>query len=161
MHLAAAASSAAEQFVRFAAAEEIAGPFWHTRYMLEKYAPELVPAYLAAGQEDGRIEPLAEALDRLYTPVAYASLAALAVLLAWCWRRRAREPAELLAVVLLGLLLNAAICGVFSTPVGRYQSRLIWLASLAVAVATLELRAMPAGLLGRVPPPRSSLPLSR
>jgi hypothetical protein len=36
----------------------------------------------------------------------------------------------LLALV-LGVLLNAAVCGVFSTPKGRYQMRLIWLLPLA------------------------------
>ncbi|MFI4987635.1 MAG: hypothetical protein ACHQF3_09345, partial [Alphaproteobacteria bacterium] len=112
----------------------------------------LLADYLAAAQEDGRIKPIVAALDLVYVPVAYASLAAAALLLAWCWRRRAREPAELLAVVLLGLALNAAICGVFSTSVNRYQSRVIWLASLAVVVAGLQLRAMPAGSLRRLPP---------
>ncbi|MFI4987740.1 MAG: hypothetical protein ACHQF3_09875, partial [Alphaproteobacteria bacterium] len=82
MHLGAALEAAALQFVRVAAGEDIAGPYWHTRYIVEKYTPNLLADYLAAAQEDGRIKPIVAALDLVYVPVAYASLAAAALLLA-------------------------------------------------------------------------------
>jgi hypothetical protein len=34
-------------------------------------------------------------------------------------------------LLVLGILINAAICGAFSTPRGRYQMRLIWVLPLA------------------------------
>jgi hypothetical protein len=42
--------------------------------------------------------------------------------------------------VLLALLGNAFICGVLSNPHDRYQSRLVWLASLVVGMALLRWR---------------------
>jgi hypothetical protein len=41
---------------------------------------------------------------------------------------------------LLALLANAAICGIFSGPNARYQSRLAPIAALAALVAVLDLR---------------------
>jgi hypothetical protein len=39
------------------------------------------------------------------------------------------------ALVLLGLIGNAVICGTFSNPHDRYQSRIIWLPSLVLLLA--------------------------
>jgi hypothetical protein len=53
------------------------------------------------------------------------------------FRRRfdvAPELAALCLTILLALAFNAAICGVFSHPVDRYQSRLMPLALLAMAL---------------------------
>jgi hypothetical protein len=38
---------------------------------------------------------------------------------------------------LIALFANAAICGVFSNPNDRYQSRIVWLAPFAVMIALL------------------------
>jgi hypothetical protein len=46
----------------------------------------------------------------------------------------APEATALCFVILLALAANAAICGVFSDPSDRYQSRLVWLAPLAMAL---------------------------
>jgi hypothetical protein len=40
----------------------------------------------------------------------------------------------------LALLANAAICGIFSAPSARYQSRLAPIAPLAALIAVLDLR---------------------
>lgn len=60
------------------------------------------------------------------TPVGTAvAIAALAVL---AWRRRLESwEIEVIAVIALALLINAAIFGGLSAPVDRYQSRIIWL----------------------------------
>jgi len=48
-----------------------------------------------------------------------------------------------LALVLLGLIGNAVICGTFSNPHDRYQSRIIWLPSLVLLLAvTRDRRAL-------------------
>ena len=52
-------------------------------------------------------------------------------------RRRLKIAPELAALcltILLALAANAAICGIFSHPVDRYQSRLVPLAPFAVAL---------------------------
>ena len=60
------------------------------------------------------------------TPLYDAALAAL--------RRRWNEAA-LPGLILLALIGNAIICGTFSNPHDRYQSRLMWLPVLALLLA--------------------------
>jgi hypothetical protein len=46
-------------------------------------------------------------------------------------------------MVLLGLIGNAIICGTFSNPHDRYQSRIVWLPSLVLLLAvTRDRRAL-------------------
>ncbi|MEL6419884.1 MAG: hypothetical protein AAFQ55_14830, partial [Pseudomonadota bacterium] len=45
-----------------------------------------------------------------------------------------RQHMKVLAVVIVGLLLNAGIFGGLSAPVERYQSRVIWLLPLLSAL---------------------------
>ena len=69
------------------------------------------------------------------------AMAALPVLVVLGLFGRLAPPAAALALtVLLALFANAAISGVFSNPNNRYQSRLAWVAPLAVAVAVLGSR---------------------
>jgi hypothetical protein len=59
------------------------------------------------------------------------------------FRRRlkiAPNAAALCLVVLLALAANAVICGVFSHPVDRYQSRVVLLAPLAMALLIAQQR---------------------
>lgn len=81
------------------------------------------------------------------TPVTWltiaTTIAALAVLaFAWMRSRRDQTPDSAMvwswaAIIILGLLANAAVCGALSGPHGRYQMRVIWLLPLvAVTVAT-------------------------
>lgn len=71
-------------------------------------------------------------------------LAALAAI-AWTVRKMLRREKRLNAVaaflllLVAGILINAGICGAFSTPRGRYQMRLIWVLPLA-AMATCRVR---------------------
>lgn len=54
--------------------------------------------------------------------------------------RWSRSSAQLAAIVVFGLLANAAICGVLSAPDGRYQTRVAWVLPLAVvAIASKAL----------------------
>ena len=70
-----------------------------------------------------------------------ASIAAVALAVRAILRREKRltAVAAFLLFLVLGVLLNAAICGAFSTPRGRYQMRLIWVLPLA-AMATCRVR---------------------
>ena len=82
------------------------------------------------------------AWNLLHVPVALAGMALLPIILMMAAAGRASSGAAILAfTVLLALLANAAICGVFSNPVDRYQSRLVWLAPFAAVIALARSRA--------------------
>ena len=83
-------------------------------------------------------------LNFLHVPVAALSIAGLA--LALIARRRCKVAPDLAALcltILLALAANAAICGIFSHPVDRYQSRLVVLAPFALALLIAR-RRLPA-----------------
>ena len=67
-----------------------------------------------------------------------ATMVLALVLLVARRRRLAEAEIALLAVVLAGLLVNAAVCGVLSAIDDRYQGRVAWL--LPAVVATVGLR---------------------
>ena len=80
-------------------------------------------------------------LNYLHVPVATLSVAGLGIAL--LFRRRLEivpEAAALCLVILLALAANAAICGIFSHPVDRYQSRVVLLAPLAMALLIAQRR---------------------
>jgi hypothetical protein len=54
------------------------------------------------------------------------------------WLRRRDDMLYLPAFILAALLGNAFICGVLSNPHDRYQSRLMWVASLAAILLVLR-----------------------
>ncbi|HZL32331.1 MAG TPA: hypothetical protein VFC54_14895 [Pseudolabrys sp.] len=98
-----------------------------------EFIPQFLPALMSARQQAERFD--VAPLNWLYVPVAGFAVAGLVLALAF--RRRLRvapQPAALCLIILLALAGNAAICGVFSHPVDRYQSRLVLLAPFAVAI---------------------------
>ncbi len=132
MHIATAVEATLAQFITFAtevSIEDNDPTFW----AFEKYVPQWRPALMAARQQS---EPFNVApLNYLHVPVAGFAIAGL--ILALLLRRRlniAPQAAALCCVILLALAANAAVCGVFSHPVNRYQSRLVLLTPFAVAI---------------------------
>jgi hypothetical protein len=71
-----------------------------------------------------------------------ASLAVLAWLLLFGGLRRNREVRDILIVLCLGLLVNAAIFGGLSAPSERYQGRVIWLLPAFAAIFWLQRHAL-------------------
>jgi hypothetical protein len=63
------------------------------------------------------------------------SLLAILLLLTHAAQRRRWDEGVLPALVFLALVGNAIICGTFSNPHDRYQSRLIWLPVFVVLLA--------------------------
>jgi hypothetical protein len=95
--------------------------------------PQLMPQLMSARQQTDGLD--VAPLSLLHVPIAALAIGGLGVAL--IWRRRfeiAPEMAALCLVVLLALAANAAICGIFSHPVDRYQSRLAPLAPIAIAL---------------------------
>ena len=113
----------------------------HTMATFSKLAPELMPRLAAARQQrEGALD--LSAFNIVHLPVGFIAVALLPVIIVLSARRRlSREAAAFALTVLLALLANAAISGIFSNPVDRYQSRLLWLAPLSVAMAGLAAAA--------------------
>ncbi len=101
--------------------------------------PQLFPQFMKARQQDEKFN--VAPLNWLYVPVAALAIAGIGAAL--IWRRRfavAPELAALCLSILLALAANAAICGIFSHPVDRYQSRLVPLAPFAIALLIAQRR---------------------
>lgn len=92
--------------------------------------PQQVSAYDRAYQQEGEIWFVP--VNIVHVPVAFLSLAGLYLIIRNVRARRDWRGGVLPAFVLLALLGNAFICGVFSGPHGRYQSRIMWLPAFAV-----------------------------
>jgi len=100
-----------------------------------------VPAYLEARQQRGTLR--FKTLNMIHVPVGALSVLGLLLLLHNAVSRRVWDQVSLPALVLLGLIGNAIICGTFSNPHDRYQSRIIWLPSLVLLLAvTRDRRAL-------------------
>lgn len=98
--------------------------------------PRTAASFSAARQQNGRItQPLFDALNIVHVSSAYLSMLGLLVILGWGLRKNHYDLAALSFFVLLALLGNAMICGALSNPHDRYQSRLIWVATLVCGMA--------------------------
>ena len=119
--------------------------------MIGDHFPQLFPRLMRARQQAERFD--VTPLNYLDVPVAALAIAGLCIAL--LFRRRlkiAPEAVALCLVILLALAANAAICGVFSHAVDRYQSRLVLLAPLAVTLLIAQ-RWRSLKALAAAPPP--------
>jgi hypothetical protein len=94
-------------------------------------------------------------LTNLQTGVVVLSVLALAVVLGFGRGRLSRGHLVAGALVLAGLLTNAAICGALSAPDDRYQARVVWLIPLLalLALPALQQRTPPSARSGRTAAP--------
>jgi hypothetical protein len=142
-HVTTAVANSAEQLVSFAT--EVATDREdnsHTLDTIRDLLPRLYPRLLAARQQSRPFD--VSPLNLLHVPIGAVSI--LGLLGAIMLRRRLTLPSEttaLCATVLLALAINAVVCGVFSHPADRYQSRLMPLAPLALMAAAVSRRQGP------------------
>ena len=68
-------------------------------------------------------------------PLLLLASATLPILLWIAWRRRDPDAVLFMGILTLALLGNAFVCGALSNPNDRYQSRIAWLAIVAIAIA--------------------------
>jgi len=95
--------------------------------------PQLFAPFMDARQQSDHFQ--VAMLNMLHVPTATLGfLGLIAVLLARRRLRLSQHMTALCLTVLVALVVNAAICGVFSHPVDRYQSRLMPLAPFALAI---------------------------
>ena len=136
MHLKAAVTDSLLQFVQFKTGDGIEPQLRVLESGFKRMIPRQVPAYLEARQQRGLIR--FKTLNLIHVPVGVMSVLGLLLLLWRACLQRAWDSASLPALVLLGLIGNAVICGTFSNPHDRYQSRVIWLPSLVLLLAVAK-----------------------
>ena len=120
------------QFVWFQTGDGIVPQEWVLNREFKTAIPQQVSDYDHAYQQKGAIRFLP--VNLVHVPVAFLSLLALVLLFRHAVRRREWTSGLLPAFVLLALVGNALVCGVFSGPHGRYQSRIMWLPAFVIAL---------------------------
>ena len=118
----------------------LAGENGYTIGTIRDRLPSLYPALMAARQQAApfNVGPL----NVIHIPAAGLSILGLAGAL--IFRRNLPDRAiALAATVVFALLINAAVCGVFSHAADRYQSRLVPIAPLALMIIALSHRRAP------------------
>lgn len=116
---------------------------WHVEYVFREHAPHALSQYYKSAQYRDALD--FTTINIVHVPVglpATAALPFLLVLLLW----HCRLEAMFVLTAMMALLANAAICGVFAGPSGRYQSRLIPVAVLALIVGARTLTRRSPGL---------------
>jgi hypothetical protein len=136
MQVKAAVRDSVRQFFTFKTGDGIESQEWVLKPEIQKMMPAQVSAYLAAEQQRGKLR--FATLNMIHVTVGMLSLLGLVVLLHRALIRRRWGEAALPGMVLTALIGNAIICGTFSNPHDRYQSRLIWLPSLVLALARMK-----------------------
>jgi hypothetical protein len=141
LHLTTAIQSTVTQLFAVGTGWGIVHDVWDAYGHIEHLTPKAVPAAHSAKQRFGQLR--FETINMLHQPVAWISMAILALFLLLAWRlREFRSYAPVAATFSVALLANAFVCGVLSNPHDRYGSRIAWIATLFVAVALA--RAVPA-----------------
>ncbi len=136
MQLEAAMRDSVRQFFTFKTGDGIESQQWVLKPDFEKMVPGQLPGYLGAQQQRGKLR--FAALNMVHVTVGILSLLGLLLLLQRALIRRRWNDAALPGLVLTALIGNAIICGTFSNPHDRYQSRLIWLPGLVLILARMR-----------------------
>jgi hypothetical protein len=132
-HLAAAIRNTALQMVTLATGEGINSTHnWHAEDVLEDLAPHTMPRFRSAEQQRDGFD--FAVINLVQVPAALIATLLLPAVVIALHRRRPQAAAFALSALIV-LLVNAAICGNFSNPNARYQSRLAPLATFALLVA--------------------------
>jgi hypothetical protein len=124
------------EFFAYATGDGIVPQEWVLDPEFRRTIPAQMSDYNHAYQQRGYLWFLP--LNIVHVP---AALFAVGVLFWLAWRAlrgRRWSEATLPVFVLVALLGNAFICGVFSGPHFRYQSRMMWWPALAVALVCFE-----------------------
>jgi hypothetical protein len=121
------------QFLQFKTGDGIEPQLSVLEGGFKRMIPGQVPAYLSARQQRGLLR--FKTLNLVHVPVGAMSVLGLLLLLQHAGARRNWRAGAFPALILLGLVGNAIICGTFSNPHDRYQSRVIWLPTLVLLLA--------------------------
>jgi hypothetical protein len=133
-----AARDALQQFTLFYTGDQIEPQQWILYRDFHGFIPDQLPAYSVARQQKGKLH--FGVINFVHVPVGFVILGLLFAALSWSWWMGDARATALLGFVLLALIGNAVICGVFSNPHARYQSRLIWVPAYALALLAVDRR---------------------
>jgi hypothetical protein len=122
------------QLLMFRTGDGVTPQEWVLEPEFRNFMPRQYKAYMGARQQRGILR--FDAVNVVHYPLAVLAQVWLAVVFWKAVKRRRWNLAALPAFLLLALLGNALVCGLFSGPHDRYQSRLVWVASLAVLLTT-------------------------
>ncbi|HLI11792.1 MAG TPA: hypothetical protein VKY65_09355 [Alphaproteobacteria bacterium] len=125
-----------QQLVMIATGDGVTPMQFFIGHAIEKYYPREMPAFSNARQQQG-ID--FDDINALQIPLLLAAAGALIPLLWLGWRRRDRVIVTLVALTLLAILGNAFVCGALSNPNDRYQSRIIWVPIVVLAIGGARL----------------------
>ena len=128
-----------EQMVMVKTGDQLTEIHNDTRDVFTHLLPSRVATlFNAARQQQGGIsQSFLDGVNRVHVPLAHLSVVCLLLVIVWGLRCRRYDLAAAALYVFLALLGNAFICGALSNPHDRYQSRLVWLAPLVVAMAVM------------------------
>jgi hypothetical protein len=133
MHVKAAVYESVLQFFEFKTGDGIESQQWVLTPAFRGTLPRQLSSYLAARQQS---EPIRfKELNLLHVTVGALAILSMLLLLHRATVRGRWSEATLPGMILVGLIGNAIICGTFSNPHDRYQSRLIWTPVLVVLLA--------------------------
>ncbi len=128
-----------QQLTLFHTGDQIEPQQWILYPDFHAFIPDQMPAYSAARQQKGRID--FHLINYVHVPVGGIVLLLLVAGFVFAMKRGDPKAAPLLGFVLIALLGNAIVCGVFSNPHARYQSRLIWVPAFALALLAVDRRS--------------------
>jgi hypothetical protein len=96
--------------------------------------PDEARRVLAATQASS-VQPVRATLFEPYERELHVALCLAAALVAWRWARRGRSRVALwIAAALLFLAVHALVVSFGTSPLGRYQGRVIWLVPFGLAL---------------------------
>lgn len=124
------------QFLMFRTGDGVEPQEWVLNPLFMAFMPRQYKPYLAARQQRGVLR--FPAVNVVHYPLALFSQVWLGVVLWRAAKRRRWNMAALPAFVLAALIGNALVCGMFSGPHDRYQSRLAWVPTLVVLLTARQ-----------------------
>jgi hypothetical protein len=102
-------------------------PNMQVAQQIQTHFPRWEAAFQSSREQRGTLQMLSVAPDRLFALIV-ALLSPL--ILGRALRRGDDTMVGLVAIVIVTVVANAAICGILSGPVDRYESRVLWLLPL-------------------------------
>jgi hypothetical protein len=141
MHLRTAAADTWRQFSLFRTGDQLEPQEWVLYPTFKALVPHQAASYMAARQQKGLFD--FRIWNEIHLAAGWISIVLLAGLLAFMLATGRHRQALFLGFILVALWGNAAVCGALSNPHDRYQSRVIWLAPFALALAGARLATTP------------------
>jgi hypothetical protein len=137
--LAASLRNTANQ-IRLIGLEEFNYGSWETKFLTSHvpgpYLERLITTRAWKGTVPTKIVSVTVAITTLLSVFYLTGLT-------FIWKRRFVHEKRLLVfmkITVVGTIINAAVCGTLSTPLNRYQARVIWLLPLVAILCELKLR---------------------